>query len=58
MTGRGREPSIREAAQRRVLRAVKLTVIVGVLLGSAVTGWRWAVHDFAQARPSVEQGTQ
>ncbi len=54
----GREPSIREAAQRRVLRAVKLTVIVGVLLGSAVTGWRWAVHDFAQARPSVEQGTQ
>ncbi len=29
-----------EAAQRRVLRPVKLTVIVGALLGSAVTGWR------------------
>ncbi len=27
-----------EAAQRRVLRAVKAVVIVGALLGSAVTG--------------------
>lgn len=47
-----------EAAQRRVLRAVRLLVVAGALLGSAVTGWRWAAHDFAQARPAVEQGTQ
>jgi hypothetical protein len=47
-----------EAVQRRILRAVKRVVIAGALLGSAVTGWRWGAHDFAQAHPSLEQGTR
>lgn len=47
-----------EAAQRRVLRVVKRVVIAGALLGSTVTGWRWGVHDFTQAHPSLEQDTR
>lgn len=32
--------------QRRVLRVVRMTVFLAALAGSAVTGFRWARHDF------------
>ena len=40
--------------QTRLLRIVRMTVFLAALAGSAVTGFRWAKHDF-QASSRVSQ---